>query len=85
MRTDMQQEQVIQSLGTLFCRSLKITGPVSQLFLIREKISARGYREFDKNDILAELGRLQHMVSELHKDMLCVYDQLSIETKAIRS
>lgn len=85
MITVMKQEQLIQSLGTLFCKSLKITGPVSQLFLIREKIAARGYREFDKKDIMDELGRLQHMAAELHKDMICIYDQLSSETRVIKS
>lgn len=84
MRTAIKQEQLIQSLGILFCRSLKVTGPVSQLSLIREKIAARGYREFDKKD-MDELGRLQHIARELHESMLSIYDQLDNKTIATKS
>lgn len=78
----MDEAQLIKSMGILFSASLKITSPVSQLFLIREKIRARGFHGFDKKDILDELGRLQHITTELHKEMLNTYDLIKLETSS---
>jgi nitrate/nitrite-specific signal transduction histidine kinase len=78
----MDDSKLIKSMGALFSASLKITSPVSQLFLIREKIAARGFHRFDKNDILDELGRLQHITTELHKEMLNIYDLIKLETSS---
>ena len=67
------QQELIKCLGTLFSTSLKITSPVGQLHLIREKIMVRSYQSFDNQDILDELGRLQHITEELHKAMLQIH------------
>jgi hypothetical protein len=73
----MQQEQLTKAIGTLFSVSLKVASPVGQLHLIREKIMARGYKEFDKKDILDELGRLQHIAGELHREMVSIHNTLN--------
>ncbi len=71
------QDALITSLSSLFDTGLKVTGPIGQLHLIREKIGKRGYQEFDKKDILDELGRLQHVAGELHKEMITIHDLLT--------
>jgi hypothetical protein len=70
------QDELNKHIGALFSVSLKITGPVSQLHLIREKMAARGYQPFDKADIMSELGSLQHIAGELHGEMLRIHDLL---------
>lgn len=71
------QPVLLKEIGSLTQISFKITNPVSQLHLIREKIAARGYQSFDKPDIMDELGRLQHIAGELHGEMLRIHDLLN--------
>lgn len=71
-----QQSELNQRIGSLFSVSLKIASPVSQLHLIGEKIAARGYQSFDKEDIMGELGKLQRIAGELHWEMLRIDDLL---------
>jgi hypothetical protein len=71
-----EQSELHRRIGSLFGVSLKIASPVSQLHLIREKIAARGYQPFDKEDIMGELGKLQHIAGELHSEMLRIDDLL---------
>jgi len=66
-------------MGQLFSESLKVSNPVQMLHIIREKMNARGYQCFDKEDILNELGQLQRIVGELHSKMLCIHDLLKQE------
>lgn len=73
------QQRVSQHIGNLIAISFRISNPLSQLLLIREKISERGYRSFDKSDIMDELGRLQHLAGELHSEMLRIHDLLKQE------
>lgn len=68
--------QLKKNLGQLFIHSLKISSPLSQLQIIREKIESRGYQSFDKSDILSELGSLQQIMRELNNTMLIIHDQL---------
>ena len=70
-----------QHIGSLMMISFKITNPVSQLHMIREKIMVRGYQSFDKSDIIDELGRLQHIEGELHAEMLRIHDLLTKTNK----
>ena len=70
------QKELSQNIGRLMETSFKLSNPVSQLHLIREKINARGYQSFDKSDIMDELGRLQHIAGELHGEMLRIHDLL---------
>jgi hypothetical protein len=70
------QSELNKRIGSVFSMSLKINSRVSQLYLIREKIAARGYQSFDKEDILDELGRLQHIAGALHGEMLRLHDLL---------
>lgn len=73
------QHNVLQHIGNLIAVSFRLTNPLSQLHLMREKISARGYQSFDKADIMDELGRLQHITGELHGEMLRIHDLLKQE------
>lgn len=70
------QQNVSQSIGSLITASFKLSNPLSQLNQMREKILVRGYHAFDKPDIMDELGRLQHIVGELHGEMLRIHDLL---------
>lgn len=76
MKNQTLQTELNKCIGTLFSTSLKLSNPISQLHLIREKITARGYQSFDKEDIMSELGRLQHIAGELHGEMLRIHDLL---------
>lgn len=73
------QQRVSQHIGHLISISFRMSNPLSQLLLIREKISVRGYQSFDKSDIMDELGRLQHLAGELHGEMLRIHDLLKKE------
>jgi nitrate/nitrite-specific signal transduction histidine kinase len=63
-------EQLNKQIGQLFSESLKVSNPIQSLHSIREKIQARGYQSFDKEDILNELGQLQHLLGKLHNNLL---------------
>ena len=65
-------EELSKHLGELFNASLKVSAPLQMLHLIREKMSARGYRDFDKAPILKEMGRLQQIMGDLHSEMLLI-------------
>ena len=68
-----------ERLGRLFNDSLKISDPVAMLHLIREKINTISYQPFYKQEILDELGRLQHITRELNSEMLRIYELLQKE------
>jgi hypothetical protein len=63
-------------LGQLLKESLRINNPLTQLEIIREKLERRNYQSFDKEDIIMELGSLQGIVGEIHREMLRVHDHL---------
>ena len=68
-----------ERLGRLFNDSLNISQPVSMLHLIREKLHADSYQPYYKQEILDELGRLQHTCRELNREMLGIYELLQKE------
>lgn len=68
-------------LGQLFSQSLRVSNPVQTLHTIREKLHARGYQHFDKEDILCELGQLQRIMGELNSEMLRIHDLLKQESR----
>lgn len=70
------QQNISQHIGSLITLSFKLSNPLSQLSLMREKILARGYQSFDQPNIMDELGRLQHIVGQLHSEMLRIHDVL---------
>ena len=74
-----QEQRLSQHIGNLISIGFRLSNPMSQLLLIREKISVRGYQFFDKPDIMDELGRLQHIAGELHSEMLHIQDLLKQE------
>lgn len=65
---------IANRLDALFSVGLKISNPISTLLIMRSKIVFRGFKPFDEHDILTELGKLQHIVGEIHSEMLRVED-----------
>ena len=70
------ESNILQHLGSLMAVNFKLAMPLSQILVIREKISMRGVKPFDKQDILDELGRMQRIAAELHGEMVEVCDLL---------
>jgi len=71
--------EVKKHLGQLFIKSLNISSPLYQLQIIREKLEVRSLQSFDKEDILNELGSLQHTMRELNSEMLKIHDLLKYQ------
>ncbi|MFZ4863243.1 hypothetical protein ACL9RF_13785 [Sphingobacterium sp. Mn56C] len=69
-------QELNRHIGQLFSESLKVSSPVQMLHTIREKMNARGYQYFDKEDILNELGQLQRIMGALNSEMLHIYELL---------
>lgn len=76
MQTPTTSETLHRAIGQLFNNSLKVSAPLQILHLIREKQNQRGYQAFDKQDILNELGSLQHLLGQLHRDMVSIDEAL---------
>ena len=70
------ESNILQHLGSLMAVNFKLAMPLSQILVIREKISMRGVKPFDKQDILDELGRMQRIAAELHGEMVAICDLL---------
>jgi len=68
--------QVKKHIGQLFLKSLNLSSPLYQLQIIREKLEERSLQSFDKQDILNELGSMQHTMRELNSEMLKIHDLL---------
>jgi hypothetical protein len=71
-----KEKELHRYIGQLFSESLKVNQPVQMLHIIREKMNARGYQGFDKEDILQELGQLQSIINRLNSEMLRIHDLL---------
>jgi len=71
-----QTTELKKHLGQLFIKSLALSHPLYLLQTIREKLEARSLQDFDKEDILGELGSIQHTMRELNSEMLRIYDLL---------
>lgn len=68
--------EIRKHLSKLFEKSLRISSPLYQLEMIRQKLEARNLQSFDKEDILNELGSIQHTMRELNSEMLRIHDLL---------
>jgi hypothetical protein len=66
------ENDIANRLDGLFSVCLKVSNPISSLLIMRSKIVLRGFIPCDEYDILTELGALQHVVGEIHREMLCV-------------
>lgn len=71
-----QTTQVKKYLSKLFEQSLKLSSPLYQLEMIRQKLESRSLQSFDKEDILGELGSIQHTMNQLNSEMLRIHDLL---------
>jgi len=63
-------------LSCLFEKSLRISSPLHHLEMVRRKLESRGFQDFDKEDILQELGSMQQTMRELNSEMLRIHDLL---------
>ncbi|MBX9853171.1 MAG: hypothetical protein K2X86_15615 [Cytophagaceae bacterium] len=63
-------------LSKLFEKSLRISAPLHMLEMTRQKLEERSLQSFDKEDILNELGSIQHTMRELNSEMLRIHDLL---------
>lgn len=70
------ESKILQHMGSLMAVNFKLAMPLSQILVIREKISMRGVKPFDKQEILDELGRMQRIAAELHGEMVAICDLL---------
>jgi hypothetical protein len=68
--------EVKRHLGQLFLRSMNLFARLYQLQNIREKLEKRQLMDFDKEDILNELGSIQYSLNELNSEMLRIHDLL---------
>lgn len=68
--------EIKKHLSKLFEKSLRISSPLYQLEMIRQKLEARSLQSFDTEDILSELGSIQHTMRELNSEMLKIHDLL---------
>ena len=67
---------VKKHLGKLFIKSLCLSHPLYLLQIMREKLEQRELQDFDKQDIMGELGSLQYTLRELDSEMLKIHDLL---------
>jgi hypothetical protein len=63
-------------LGQLFMQSLNQSDPLYHLELMRQKLEGRSFQDFDKEDILSMLGKLQQCQGRVHSEMLRIHDLL---------
>lgn len=68
--------EVKKHLGQLFLKSMNLFARLYQLQNIREKLEVRKLQNFDKEDIMGELGSIQHSMRELNSEMLKIHDLL---------
>ena len=67
---------VKKHLGKLFIKGLSLSHPLYLLQIMREKLEQRELQDFDKQDIMGELGSLQYTLRELDSEMLKIHDLL---------
>lgn len=70
------QNDIANRLDALFSVCLEVSNPISSLLVMRSKIVFRGFKPFDEYDILTELGGLQRVVGEIHREMIRVEEIL---------
>jgi nitrate/nitrite-specific signal transduction histidine kinase len=67
---------ISKQIGKVVFKSISITQPLHSLEYIRATLMERDYDSSDKQDILDEMGRLQHKSSELNTELLKLHDLL---------
>ncbi len=69
--------EVDHKLGQVLGNSYSLGSGLQGLHTIREKIHARHYQSHDKEDIAAELERLNYQVQKLQSSMESLYHLLN--------
>jgi hypothetical protein len=74
----MSQEpkQLLYYLSALNQEHFKLCNDLYMLEVVRQKIENRGYQNFDKGDIMDELGKLQGRLNALHGKLVNIADTL---------
>jgi len=59
-----------RELNMLLTCSLSLSSPLQSIHLLRQKIEQRGYRAFDREDLLLEMGSLERRLEDMHGSLL---------------
>lgn len=68
--------QLLYNLSALNQEHFKLCNDLYMLEVVRQKIENRGYQNFDKGDIMDELGKLQGRLNALHGKLVSIADTL---------
>ena len=71
-----EPNQLLYHLSALNQEHFKLCNDLYMLEVVRQKIENRGYQNFDKGDIMDELGKLQGRLNDLHGKLVNIADTL---------
>jgi hypothetical protein len=71
-----EPNQLLYHLSALNQEHFKLCSDLYMLEVVRQKIENRGYQNFDKGDIMDELGKLQGRLNVLHGKLVNIADTL---------
>lgn len=71
-----EPQQLLYNLSALNQEHFKLCNDLYMLEVVRQKIENRGYQNFDKGDIMDELGKLQGRLNTLHGKLVNIADTL---------
>lgn len=71
-----QPTRLLYYLSALNQEHFKLCGSLYMLELTRQKMEDRGYQDFDKQDIMDELGRMQSRLNTMHGKLSDIADAL---------
>lgn len=71
-----EPNQLLYCLSSLNQEHFKLCNDLYMLEIVRQKIENRGYQAFDKSDIMAELGKLQSRLYDMHGKLVNIADTL---------
>lgn len=73
-----ETSQLLFNLSALNQEHFKLCNDLYMIEVIRQKIENRGYQNFDKSDIMDELGKLQGRLNALHGSLVNIADTLKV-------
>jgi hypothetical protein len=71
-----ESNQLLFYLSALAQEHYKLSNDLYMLEIVRQKIENRGYQDFDKSDIMDELGKLQGRLNAIHGRLVNIADTL---------
>jgi hypothetical protein len=73
-----EPKQLLFYLSALNQEHFKLSNDLYMLEVVRQKIESRGYQNFDKDDIMSELGKLQGKLNAMHGRLLNIAEALKV-------